>query len=422
MHSKAATVRSNVRHATVIGAGIVGVCCGLYLQRDGWRVTLVDPKLPGEACSFGNAGLIATSAVPPISKPGLIPRLPKMLLDPLGPLAIRWSYLPRATPWLVRFARAGLPQRVEQIAAALGSLMRQVDEAYRPLVKSAGAEHLLQHRGILLVCETEAELRMAKWDRELRKRHGAIAEEVGPDEIRRLEPALAPIFKGGTYRPDVKNVVNPLRFTRTLVEDLHRNGGAFLQDEALAVERVQQGPYRVVTSSGSLNADITVIAAGAWSGRLTRALGVKVPLDTERGYHVMLADPQIEFQLPIGCEARGFYCTPMEDGLRVAGTVEIAGLGAPANYARADILLRHARRFYPDLRHSRIERWMGLRPSLPDSMPVISGIKDKPGLFLAFGHGHFGLTLAAVTGRAIADMAAGRPTAVDMSPFSVDRF
>ena len=410
------------RKAAVIGAGIVGTCCALYLQRDGWQVTLIDPREPGEACSFGNAGLIATSAVPPIARPGLLRRVPAMLIDPLGPFAVRWSYVPRAAPWLWRFIRAGTPRRVETITAELASLTCQVEEAYEPLIKSAGAGELIYRRGALLVHETEAELRFARVDRALRQRHGGYAEAVSADEIRQIEPALAPIFKGGTYRPDVNSVASPVRLTRAFAADFFRKGGSMIRAEARGIVVKEPGRRQVVTGESPVEAELVVVAAGAWSKALARLLGAKLPLDTERGYHVMLQDAGLDLRIPVGSEARGFYCTPMADGLRVAGTVELAGLDAPPNYARAEILLKHAARFYPGLRTAPVERWMGPRPSFPDSKPVISGLKGEPGVLLAFGHGHIGLTLAAVTGRAVADMAADRPTVADMTPFRADRF
>ena len=413
---------SEGRKAAVIGAGIVGTCCALYLQRDGWQVTLIDPREPGEACSFGNAGLIATSAIPPIARPGLLRRVPAMLLDPLGPFAVRWSYMPRAAPWLWRFIRAGAPGRVETITAALASLTCQSEEAYETLLESAGAGDLIYRRGALLVYETEAELEFGRVDRALRHRFGGKAEAVSADEIREIEPALAPIFKGGTYRPDVHSVASPVRLTRALAADFLRKGGSMVRAEARGIAMTAAGLRRVVTGEAPVDAELVVVAAGAWSKALVRPLGAKLPLDTERGYHAMLRDPGLDLRLPVGSDARGFYCTPMADGLRVAGTVELAGLEAPPNYARADILLQHAARFYPELRTAPVERWMGPRPSFPDSKPVISGLDGAPGVLLAFGHGHIGLTLAAVTGRAIADMAAARPTVADMTPFRADRF
>ena len=410
------------RKAAVIGAGIVGTCCALYLQRDGWQVTLIDPREPGEACSFGNAGLIATSAVPPIARPGLLRRVPAMLLDPLGPFAVRPTYLPRAAPWLWRFVRAGTPQRVETITAELASLASQVEEAYAPLLKSAGAGDLIYRRGALLVHETAAELRSARVDRDLRQRYGGKAEAVSADEIRQIEPALAPIFKGGTYRPDVNSVASPVRLTRAFAADFFRKGGNMVRAEARGIATSESGRRTVVTGEDPVEAELVVVAAGAWSRALARSLGAKLPLDTERGYHVMLPEPGLDLRIPVGSEARGFYCTPMADGLRVAGTVELAGLDAPPNYARAEILLKHAARYYPGLRTAEVERWMGPRPSFPDSKPVISALNGEPGVLLAFGHGHIGLTLAAVTGRAIADMAAGRATVADMTPFRADRF
>ena len=407
--------------AVVIGAGIVGLCCAAYLQRDGWRVTLVDPGPPGESCSFGNAGMRSDGALLPVATPGILWRVPGMLLDPMGPLAIRWSYLPRLAPWLVRFVRSSGREQVEQAAAEIASLMAFARESYAPLIEAAGAGDLIRERGALEVFESRQSFEAARWAIELRQRLGTPIEVVGADRIRQIEPALGPVH-AATYRSDMDHVINPLSLSQALAEMIRRDGGEIVQAEASGVEMGEHGPRHVVTEAGTRDADLVVVAAGSWSRRLAAGLGARVPLDTERGYHVMLPDPGVEMRTPVKSAEGGFYMTPMELGLRVAGTDELGGLDLPPNWNRVEAMLRRVRRLVPGLNEAGAAPWMGFRPSLPDSKPVISPIAGRPGVFLAFGHGHVGLTLGAITGRSIADMVAGRETPVDMTPFSADRF
>ena len=407
--------------AVVIGAGIVGLCCAAHLQRDGWRVSLVDPGPPGEACSFGNAGMRSDGALLPVATPGVLWRVPGMLLDPMGPLAIRWRYLPRLTPWLLRFVRASGRARVERVAAELSSLIALARESYTPLIEAAGAGDLIRERGGLEVFESRQSFEAARWAIELRQRLGTPIEIVGIDRIRQIEPALAPVH-AGVYRSDMDHVINPLSLSRAIAAMIRRDGGEIMRAAARGVEMGEDGPRRVVTEAGAQEADLVVVAAGSWSRRLAAGLGARAPLDTERGYHVMLPDPGVEMRTPVKSAEGGFYMTPMELGLRVAGTDEFGGLDLPPNWDRVEAMLRRVRRLVPGLNEAGAEPWMGFRPSLPDSKPVISPVAGRPGVFLAFGHGHVGLTLGAITGRVVADMVAGRAPPVDMAPFSADRF
>lgn len=407
--------------AVVIGAGIVGLCCAAYLQRDGWRVTLVDPGPPGEACSFGNAGMRSDGALLPVATPGVLWRVPGMLLDPMGPLAIRWSYLPRLAPWLWRFVRSSGRVQVERAAAELASLIALARESYTPLIEATGTGDLIRERGGLEVYESRQSFEAARWAIELRRRLGTPVEIVGADRIRQIEPALAPVH-AGVYRTDMDHVINPLKLSQALADMIQRDGGEIVRAAARGVEMGEDGPRQVVTEAGAREADLVVVAAGSWSRPLAAGLGARVPLDTERGYHVMLPNPGVEMRTPVKSAEGGFYMTPMELGLRVAGTDELGGLDLPPNWARVEAMLRRVRRLVPGLNEAGAEPWMGFRPSLPDSKPVISSVAGRPGVFLAFGHGHVGLTLGAITGRVIADMVAGRDTPVDMTPFSAARF
>ena len=413
---------SSPRHVTVIGAGIVGMACASTLQREGHAVTVVDSRPPGEGCSKGNAGHVSPGSCLPLAMPGIMRRVPGWLFDPLGPLAIRWCYLPRATPWLMRFIRAATRLRAEATASALRALHAPSFEAYDPLVKAAGAEDLICRTGQLLVYESEESFASDRIGRELRRACGVAIEELDGPAIRELEPSLAPIYPRAIFFPEHGFCRNPLRLVQALAEQFTRAGGTILRRTVTGFELEPEGPRRLHTDAGELEVEQLVIAAGAWSHRLTARLGDKVPLESERGYHLELPASGTAPRLPVTSAERKFAATPMETGLRFAGTVEFAGLSAPPDYRRARVLLEHGRRMFPGLNGEGAREWMGHRPSLPDSRPVIDRATRFATVHYAFGHGHTGLTGASMTGRLIADLVAGRPPEIDLSPFRVTRF
>ena len=410
------------RRAAVIGAGAVGIATGLYLQRDGWQVTVIDPEAPGEKASGGNAGLLALAHVAPVAMPGTLRQVPRMLLDPQAPLRIRWRYLPRLLPWLTRFVRASTPARVEAASRALADLLQGALDAYAPLVEAAGVTDLIRRQGYLVAMTSERSLAAAQAELELRRRRGVRFEILRDGEIRQLVPALAKEIRAGVFYPDVGHTVDPKRLVQALAEDLDRGGGELRRARARGFETGSEGVSAVVTDGGAIATDLVVVAAGAWSQPLAAALGSAVPLETERGYHVTLPEPGIEPRLPVVSSELRFCATPMAMGLRLAGTVELAGLDAPPDPGRWQVMLQQARRLYPALNDSGASYWMGHRPSLPDSLPVIGRAPRHANAYLAFGHGHIGLTTAAITGRVIAELAAGRPPPFDLAPFRADRF
>ena len=410
------------RHFAVVGAGVVGVCCALQLQRDGHHVTLVDYQGPGEGTSRGNAAVIAGGACEPVAMPGIVRRVPGMLADPLGPLAIRWSYLPRLAPWLLRFIAASRPDRVEDISKALRELSLRCVSAFKPLTQAAHITDMIRDTGWLSVYKTETSFQLVRGELELQLRRGIKFDVLTGDQIRQMEPSLAPIFERGVFYPENSLTVNNFRFVQCLAEDFVGHGGRLLCERVIDVVIGPQGPRELVTEQNRHRIDAVVIAAGAWSRELTRRLGHKVPLDTERGYHVMLPNPGVVPRLPIHIGDHGFVATPLEHGLRFAGTVELGGLRAPPNWGRADILLQHGRTAFPGLNEAGLERWMGFRPSFPDSLPVISGSPKAPNTYFAFGHGHLGLSFAAITGKIIADLAGDRDPGFDLAPYRVDRW
>jgi len=406
----------------VIGAGVVGLCCARALQQQGRQVLIVDPDAPGHGTSFGNAGILSVGSVLPEATPGLLRRVPGMLMDPLGPLTIRWRYLPQLLPYLARLLRNSTPERVEQLSEALAPLVLNGLDSYRTLLDEAEFSTLIRRQGCLYLFETEAQQDAARVDNEMRRRRGVPVELLGPAEVKQLVPALGPAVAGGALATASGHTVSPLRLSQTLAAAIEADGGRFLRDRVTGFDFAGDGPSHVLTAGGRQPAQDVVLAAGAFSGRLARDLGHRVPLDTERGYHVMLPDPGFELRLPLLVAGAGFAVTPMEHGVRIAGTVEFAGLDAPPNYDRADVLLRHGRRLFPSLQDHGAERWMGFRPSLPDSLPVIGRSPRHRNVFFAFGHGHLGLSLAAVTGRMVAALAAGETPPVDPAPYAIDRF
>ncbi|HEX3882086.1 MAG TPA: FAD-binding oxidoreductase [Stellaceae bacterium] len=414
------------RRVGVIGAGMVGICVASYLQRDGHSVFLIEPGNPGEGASFGNAGAFNASSVTPVAMPGTIRNVPKWLMDPVGPLSLRWSYLPRVLPYLYRFWRAGTPEKVHEQARALRPLVGATLTALRPLIEAAGAEHFVHQRGHLYVYRSAESLAKDGLAWTLRRENGVTVDEFDADELRQLEPTLSREYTHGLLVRENGHTSNPLGLVTRLVEHFIGRGGEIVHARALGFRLDGHHLTAIRTDAGEFPADAAIICAGARSKPLAAALGDKVPLETERGYHLMIADPEVMPRIPTADADGKFVATPMELGLRFAGTVELAGLAAPPDWRRARILLEQGRRMLPGLAAShpeeRISVWMGHRPSMPDSLPVLGPSSASPDVIYAFGHGHVGMTSAPMTGRVVADLVSGRPATIDISPFAASRF
>jgi D-amino-acid dehydrogenase len=410
------------KNVLVIGAGIVGCSAALWLQRDGHRVTIVDKKGPGEGASFGNAAVIATESCIPVATPGILWDVPKYLSDPLGPLAIRWSYLPKLAPWLWRFVRSSGEATVEQISIALSTLLTQAVAAHKDLAAAAGVRDIVQDTGWLGIYEKEESFQGAQWDLELQRRRGVKIEILPGEEVRQFEPSLVAPVKRAVYYPEVAYVLDNYRLVRTLAEDITRNGGRVVTDEIQDFEIGANGPSAALGKNGRYPFDAVVVTAGAWSRPLAAKLGEDVPLETERGYHVTLPHAARRPRMPLYSGDYSFAITPLDIGLRFAGTVELGGLDLPPNYQRAEVLIRHGKRLFGELDERDRSDWMGFRPSMPDSKPVIDRGRRHKNAFFAFGHGHIGLTLGPITGKLIADLVNDRKPGIDLKPFAVDRF
>ncbi len=414
------------RRVGVIGAGIVGVCVASWLQRDGHSVFLVEAAAPGHGASFGNAGCFNGSSVTPVAMPGVIRSVPGWLFDPLAPLALRWTYLPTIAPWLVRFVRAGTPEKARAAARALRPLVGPTLEALKPLVADADAEDLVHHLGHLYVYRSLESLEKDRAAWNLRRENGVEIDELDADELRQLDPALSRDYVRGMLVRENGHTSNPLALVERLVEHFLRSGGEVIRGRARGFRLDGTRLAAIETDGGDLLAEAAVVCAGAYSKPLAAALGDKVSLETERGYHLMIRDPEAMPRIPTADADGKFVATPMDTGLRLAGTVELAGLDAPPDWRRARILLEQARKMLPGLPASHPEQqisvWMGHRPSLPDSLPVLGLSRATRDVIYAFGHGHVGMTAAPMTGKIVADLVAGRPPSIDIAPFSPRRF
>ena len=412
----------SARHVAVIGAGIVGVSCATYLQRHGAQVTLIDRLAPGEACSFGNAGSLSPSSCVPIAVPGLLRKVPGWLLRNDGPLTIRWAYLPRLLPWLIRFVRAGNLKQLQAACDALSDLHSPSLELHRDMAAQAGASALISDCDFLHVYSSEQNYRDSRLQWDLRAEHGATLEVLDAADLHALEPDLSQHYKKAVLAKHQGYTTNPSKLVKLLANAAVERGATLLQDSVAAIEHQNGGVRRLRLDSESLDVDAVVVAAGAWSLKLLRPLGIDIPLEAERGYHVTMNEPNVQFSRTIMETDAMMVATPMEMGARFAGTVELAEVDAPANYARADSIEKAAQRMFPNLETKPQTRWMGCRPSLPDGLPVIDRAPGFDNLFMAFGNAHTGMVGGPNTGRIAAGMVCQQPVNMDVQPFRADRF
>ncbi len=403
----------------VIGAGVIGLAVAERLLADGREVVLVDPGEPGMGASYGNAGTIADYAVSPVGTPAVLWNLPSLLTSRTSPLAIRHRALPTLAPWLMRFAVQSLPAAAARNAAAIAALLAGAGPYWEDLALRVAGAGILQRRGCLYLYETEAEFAAAEADMAARRALGVVVDLIEPEALATLEPGLPAVKGGGAVFTGARFLSDPGRMMRLLAAAVTAKAGLI----AARAERLERRPDGVLIEGPGLHlhARRVVIAAGAHSRALAAQAGDRIPLDTERGYHVEWDMPDARLTRPVAAAARGFYFCPMEGRLRVAGTVELGGLSLPPSPHRIARLVEGARAFFPDLGQPDRE-WMGFRPSLPDSLPVIGPSRGGTEVIHAFGHGHLGVTLAPVTAEIVADLIAGRVAQRDISACRADRF
>ena len=413
----------------VIGAGIVGAATALELLRDGHQVTIVEPGTPGgdQAASYGNGCWLSPSSVLPVSAPGLWKKVPGYLADPLGPVTLRWRYLPKALPWLWRFLRAGSnAAKLRRTASALRPLVAGAPDLHRKLAEEAGVAELIHKTGLLYIFPSRADFEAEKLSWTIRHEQGIRWIELDADELRQREPSLARRYSFGVFVEEGGHCTDPGAYVAALVRHAQAQGATYVAARATGLRIVGGRLQAVETSAGPILADRAVLAAGAWSKPLAAMAGDDVPLETERGYHAMITQPEAAPRYPIMPSDTKTATVTTAHGLRIAGQVEIAGLDAAPNWKRAELLRDFALAAYPglprDLPADRVKLWMGHRPSTPDGLPCIGPASGCADVVHAFGHGHIGLASGAFSGRLVADIISGKPPATDLAPYAASRF
>ena len=419
----------------VIGAGIVGVNCALALQMLGYQVTLIDKEDIGAGCSKGNAGHFATEQVFPLAEPSLLMQLPKMLLDPLGPVALSPTHFIKAIPWFMQFFNNMRADKRAKNGAAIKALNKQAIEYYKPLLRAANAQHLLVSNGSLLVFEKTSYKDVVAMHAHYQQA-GVAVELLNREQTLALEPNLNDNITQALFFTEVGHTSDPLAICMVLADYAKNLGMEFQQLSVDSIEQIESGVV-INTKKDNFYFDHCVVATGAYSKNLLNGLGYHLPIEAERGYSLSLSLAKSEQALlsrPVASAERKFIITPMDKILRLSGTVEYAGLHAKANNKRADMLLKNAEFVLKQLPEQASstdenvanningERWMGCRPSLPDSLPVICQAPKHQNIFFALGHQHLGLTQGAITGKLIGQLVSEKETDIDVTPFCISRF
>lgn len=406
---------------TIIGAGIVGVCSAAWLARAGFEVTLIDAGEVGEGASFGNAGNLSPGAVVPYLIPGFLKELPGWLAQD-GPLAVRPSYLPKALPWLMRAVKSSGEEAALKTSRAMHELHKGTLIAYEELTRGTPAAALIEHCGQLYVSKQPNAAQGSALAQRMRKIAGVPCQLLDAMEIRELEPALAPGFQSGMLLPDNGRCKNPHELVREIAFAAVRNGATIVRGRVDGFQNNAASVTAIIVDGVARPVERVVIAAGAASGRLSGQLGTPLPVEAERGYHVTLEDPGIVPRIPVSNVDAKFVCSPMNMGLRVAGTAEFAGYEAPPNWERAEILKRQVSAMFPGVRTEKISRWMGRRPSLPDGLPVLGVSPKFANAVFAFGNSHFGMSAGPVMGKVVCELVSGAKPHIDIGAFAPGRF
>jgi glycine/D-amino acid oxidase-like deaminating enzyme len=406
----------------IIGAGVIGAATALALQKDGHDVTLIDRSAPCSGASFGNAGAIVNGSCAPTAMPGILFDALRLMAQPDSPISIRPAYLHRSLPWLFRFILQSRKSAVNENAKNLYGLSRQAVASWQNLVEQTELASMFRSTGWLEVYESERTFAGTRAAMDLLDKLGTPYDVLDASQIHDLEPNLAPIFTHGFYQKDSLSITNPGRLVKGMVDLFTSRGGAYRQ---FAVDHisVQCNDIQLKGHSESLSADKVVVATGSWSRNLASQLGDKVPLETERGYHLMLPESaQTLLRRPVLNGGKLFVLSPMETGLRMTAQSELGGLDIAADYRNIRKLLPHAKRMLPAIDIREESAWMGFRPSLPDSLPVLGFSENSRNIVYAFGHQHLGMTLAAISARIVADLFANREPPVPMAPYRPNRF
>lgn len=410
-----------IKKIIVIGAGIVGVSSAIWLRRAGHEVTLVDKGEPGMGASYGNAGILAACAMVPVTMPGLLMKAPKMLLDPNFPLFMRWSYLPKTIPWIVRYMSNANYKDTRRIVRGLATVVGDSLEQHQALTANTRAAKWVQESDYSFAYPDRAAFDADAYIWELRREAGFVPELIEGRAVQEVEPILAENIGLLAVMKNHGFILNPAGYVKDLVKLLEDEGGKFVHAEVKDFD-ISGGKITAIdTDQGRMECDCAVLAAGVWSKPLMGKLGLKVPLEAERGYHINYSEPTIRPNAPMMVTAGKFIATPTNEGLRCAGFVEFGGLNDTKSQAALRLMRKKVKAVFPTMKSATEEEWLGFRPAPSDSLPLVGEIGNT-GIYTAFGHQHIGLTSGPKTGRIIADMVTGNPMNIDTTPFAPDRF
>ncbi len=410
------------KEVTIIGAGIVGICCALSLQERGIPVRLLDRSEPGQETSFGNAGVVSPWSIIPQAVPGIWKKLPAMLLNPKSALSVRLSFWPKMVPWGMRFLGNSGEKTVREISDAMELLCRPSIDLYRRHLQGTGHEDLITDSLYVHAFRHPEQANLDGLDYLIRREKGGDLDRIDGVELRRIEPALSRDFKAAIVIKGQARVTSPGRLAAVLADKARIQGAEIVQTELKGLSRAHDGGWQLATAQGLLHADKVVLAAGVWSAEILKPLGLSIPLVAERGYHVEFPTPSASLNNSVMDVDAKVVASSMQGGLRVAGTAEFASVDAPADPGKEKTLTAQAKSMVPDLDTSGARFWMGRRPSFPDSLPAIGPLNGKDGLYTAFGHSHYGLMMAPKTGELVADIISDRSPNIDLDPFSLARF
>jgi len=406
----------------VIGAGIVGLSCAYYLAQAGKTVVIVDPTPEGDKASFGNAAGFAITECVPAGVPGLLFKMPRLLLDPLGPLFLKPTHVPSMLPWLFEFQRSSSKKRVLEIAPALAALNDRTYTDFAPILRDLEYEQHVHNKGCLVLYNDESSFEKDRFSWELKAQHGVRFERLNAAEVRELEPDIGPRKQFGVLEPDWSHISSPKQMMDRFLNWAKDQRIEFMRETAFALEPKQDHASVQLGNGDVLEGDEVVVAAGAWSKSLAASVGDKCLLEPERGYNTTFKTPGISISRELLFAEEMFAVTPIAEGVRVGGAAEFAGLKTPPNFERSRALATLASKMLPGLQTDNGDQWMGHRSATPDSLPVIGRSPKTPRVLYAFGHGHLGLTQGPTTGRLITDLVLQREPVIDPKPYGIKRF
>ena len=409
-----------MKSVAVIGAGIIGICSAYFLQKSGFKVTLVDHNKPGSMTSYGHACTFADYACIPVNSPTIFKDLPSLLLKQNGPLAVDFKYILKNLPWALSFLKNCRKNKVEYIASSLANFLSHSRLSYDQLFEEVDVSQYINNNETLYLYKTEKEFQAAKYSIDLRKKNNVKIKKLNAAEIHEIEPNIAQVYFCGLIFEGSRHTINPIKVSEKIFETFLQNGGSYINKKITLINNTVNG-VTITSENNTFDFDKIIISAGSWSRELALMIGDKFPLDTERGYHVLFENEKKLISRPVGWSQSGFYLIQIEEGIRAAGTVEIAGLQKNPNPKRLKMIENESRKLIPALGKVK-STWLGFRPTLPDSLPVIGQSTKNKNVFYAFGHQHIGWTLGAVTGKAITELVNNRNPNFDLSSFDPNRF